>query len=449
MLSTLVKIPFLRLKYRFFPDEAQKFWAQELLNSQGLTAKLGQVLAQGKETELPKSSLKSSQAKSLFEKSFGLKVEMTDEVFAASMGQVFFVKVENENFALKILHPGIKEKLQKEIDNILLLGGYFAKTKGFSFDKITFRRFLTEVFEEETDLTREANFQERFREMFSGDERFKIPAVIRKYSNDSVLCQELVNADLARNLRSFPNFHIFDFFFHSLFVGGTLHGDLNDRNWGVYKNNSVAIYDYGCSQIISERRLSGFRKLLMNEDVVQGFREFGVRLDATWFFGKEQELRDALFNPLTSNISPGLSYSEELQNKYGDKIKVLREYTDPWVLLMMRSLFSLIRIYQDRKIPIPMDKILAPYLVKKEVSMKASQIKIEVLEDKKQVVFMTLPITALDNIDMLMPEKVSVKIREEGISLKSIVDKVKESDFAAQDLFFLNIETRSYKVWID
>jgi hypothetical protein len=140
------------------------------------------------------------------------------------------------------------------------------------------------------------------------------------------------------------------------------------------------VYDYGCTQIISGRRIQGFKKLLMNIDVKEAFLEFGIRLESTWFKGKEQELRDALFRPLLSeSLSPEWSYSEELQTLFGEKIKLLREFTDPWVLLMMRSLFSLIRIYQNRKISIPLGSIIAPYLVHKELPMKAKEIRIKVL----------------------------------------------------------------------
>ncbi len=450
MYTTLMKIPYLRLKYKFFPDNAQRFWAQELLNSQGLTAKLGQVLGQGKETELPKSSLSIAEARVLFGKKFKHKIEFSSEIFAASMGQVFFISLEGHRYALKILHPGIKDKLKKEISNILLLGGYFAKAKGFSFDKEVFKRFLVNIFEEETDLVREAQFQDKFFRIFEDDKRFKVPKVIKEFSNENFLCQERVDSTLARELKSFPHHHIFSFFFHSLFDHGVLHGDLNDRNWGLIGNDAVAVYDYGCTQIISERRISGLKKLIMNKDVVQGLIEMGVRLEATWFKGREQELRDALFCPLFETTIPAKwSYSEELTARFGDKIKILREYTDPWVLLMMRSLFSLIKIYQDRGVSISLGEIVAPYLSIKEKSMKAEQIRIEVLEGEKQVVYMTLPITALDNMEDLMPEKVLSKIRSEGLSLKTMINRAKETNLVPQDLFGLNIDNRSYKVWID
>ncbi len=363
MLTTFLKITYLRLKYRFMPNEAQEFWAQELLNSQGLSAKLGQLLAQGKESKLPKSSVSALEAKAFFLKHHNEKIQVSDEVLAASMGQVFHIELNQKNYALKILHPGIRKKLEKEIDNILLLGKYFSKAKGFSFDQQVFNQFLTEVFKEETDLSREADFQKKFEALFESDTRFKIPKVIPEFTTASALCQEWVDSTLAKDLPHFQNFHVFTFFFESLLKHGTLHGDLNDRNWGMRPNGQVVVFDYGCSQIISPRRILGFKKLLMNEAVAEAFLEFGIRLERTWFKGREQQLRDALFEPfLREFIQPDWSYSKDLESEFGQRIKLLREVTDPWVLLMMRSLFSLIRIYQNRKMPIPLKVLVAPYL---------------------------------------------------------------------------------------
>lgn len=449
MISPLLKIPWLRLKYRFLPNSAQQFWAQELLNSQGLTAKIGQVLAQGKTSALPKSTLKPKEAQILFEKQFNVKIKIQDEVLAASMGQVFFIEVDGQSFALKILHPGIKEKLHGEIENILVLGGYFAKKKGFSFDKESFNRFLTEVFEEETNLIREAHYQELLRKKFSHDSRFKIPRVQAQYSNDHFLCQELTPSHLAKDLTTFSSTHIFHFFFESLLVHGLLPGDLNDRNWGLQGEQTV-IYDFGCTQLISERRMNGLKKLLMNQDVASGFRELGVRLESTWFRGREQELRDTLFGPLfNAPITKDLSYSQLLNEKFGEKIKRLRETTDPWVLLMMRSLFSLIRVYQDRGQEIYLGDFVKPYLTLKELPKEAEYLRIEVMEGKLEVVSLRFPVTAIENLESLMPENVLTKITAAQIHIPEIIQKVTSSGFAPQELFQLKDEVRSYRVWID
>ena len=98
---------------------------------------------------------------------------------------------------------------------------------------------------------------------------------------------------------------------------------------------------------------------------------------------------------------------------------------------------------------IPLGKIISPYLEIKAKEFLSTEIKIEVLEDGKQVIYMTLPISAIDNLHNLMPEKVSNKIDESQIDLKEITKRVKDSQFSPQDLFSLMIEKRSYKVWIE
>jgi hypothetical protein len=110
---------------------------------------------------------------------------------------------------------------------------------------------------------------------------------------------------------------------------------------------------------------------------------------------------------------------------------------------------SLIRIYQEKKIAIPLGEILTPYLKIRQTSMQATQIRIEVMENGEQVIFMTLPLTALDHLGEMVPGKVASKIQEEHISLKEITARVKESAFMPQTLFELTIAPRSYKIWID
>lgn len=444
MLDLLVKIPYLRLKYKFLPNRAQRFWGQELLNSQGISAKIGQVLGQGQKTELPKSTITPLAAKKIFETSFPAPVTFQAEVLAASMGQVFKVEFEGSTHALKILHPGLKEKMGKEIENLLLLGGYFAKAKGFHFDQGTFKRFLTEVFEEETDLKREAQFQQKFELLFSGDERFQIPKVNREFSNENMLTQEWVRADLARDLTHFPHFDVFTFFFKSLLQKGILHGDLNDRNWGISPAGAVVIYDFGCSQIVSERRINGFKKLILNKDIITAFGEFGIRLDSTWFKGKEQELRDALFAPFSASVvKPDWSYSQTLEERFGDKVKSLREVSDPWILLMLRSLFSLIRVYHDRGISIPLRDLMAPFVDLKEDHDPKLQLHVEISQKDVRSFYLPLPLSYLDNLSSHIPLKV-----KEWVDVDGIVKKVNKEGKHAQELFDVVVEGRRHRVWI-
>jgi hypothetical protein len=448
-MNTLLKIPYLRLKYKFFPNKAQKFWAQELLDSQGLGAKLGQVLAQGKQASLPKTTIEEKEVQRWFYETFKTSALSEGQTLAASIGQVFKLRVGDDILAVKLLHPGIKEKLKSEIQNILVLGKFFAKTKGFNFDASVFERFLTEVFEEETDLRREAHFQKQFHALFSTDPRFVIPGVKTEWSNEDFLSQEWIDSKLALDLERFPNFDVFDFFFCALLRHGLLHGDLNDRNWGFTEDQRVVVFDYGCTQMISERRINGMKKLILNRDVVQAFREFGIRLEATWFKGREQELRDALFAPLSmSALKPDWSYKETLEKAFGDKTKILREFTDPWVLLMLRSLFSLIRIYQARRISIPLRDLIAPYLTIKDDPEKKVQVHIEISEDGKQSFYLNLPYSSLRTLEQSIPSKVLVHMEAQGVVLKDCVEQALKNGAVEQEMIDLFIHGRRHRVWV-
>ena len=106
MWISILKVAYLRIKFAYFPNKAQKFWGQELLNSQGITAKIGQILGQGKGIDPPKSTITPQKLQHLFFKTFEANIDVTEEVYAASIGQVFFVAINGNKYALKILHPG-------------------------------------------------------------------------------------------------------------------------------------------------------------------------------------------------------------------------------------------------------------------------------------------------------------------------------------------------------
>ena len=46
--------------------------------------------------------------------------DLSKPIAAASIAQVHFAKIENENFAIKILRPGIEKKFNEELDALML-----------------------------------------------------------------------------------------------------------------------------------------------------------------------------------------------------------------------------------------------------------------------------------------------------------------------------------------
>lgn len=191
------------------------------------------------------------------------------------------------------------------------------------------------------------------------------------------------------------------------------------------------------------------KKLILNRDVPQAFREFGVRLEATWFKGREQELRDVLFAPLSmSALKPDWSYTQTLEAAFGEKTKILREFTDPWVLLMLRSLFSLLRAYQSRRISVPLRDLIAPHLSIKNDPEKKVLIHIEITEDGRQSFYLTLPFSSLRTLEQSIPGKVVALMEEQGVSLRECITRALERGPVEQGLIDLVILGRRHRVWI-
>ena len=442
------------LENAFFPSTAQQFWGQALLDANGLNAKVGQIFAQGggEGQNLPKATLSVFEAKSLFVDSFGHDdIYLNPLVLSASMGQVFHAHVKGEELALKILHPGIKQKLEKEIQSLLLVAKYFAKNKGFHFDAKVFERFLKDMFEKETDLEREKNNQTVMYEHFKYHSEILLPQVIDQYSNHLILSQRWLDVTLARDLKKIEEFTVLEFFFEALLKHGYLHADLNDRNWGKTSNAKTAIFDFGSVEYLSPRRRNALINLFNGRGELEVFQAFGIKLELTSLSSRSQELRDALFSLFdqSPNLDLQKNYAQKLRAQFGKNIQELRECTDPWILMFMRSLFSVIQTYNRMEIAIPFKQIILPYLKStQELGMK-TQLKVEVREAGEMKVFLTLPCDVLNRIHDYLPSNAMEKIKQKNIQLEQLIQKAKDENYAAQSILELVIDNKSYKIWLE
>jgi predicted unusual protein kinase regulating ubiquinone biosynthesis (AarF/ABC1/UbiB family) len=451
---TLAKVFYWRLRMRYFPSTAQRFWAQALLDANGLNAKVGQIFAQGggQGQSLPQSTLSVFEAKNLFVQSFGHdEIYLNPVILSASMGQVFHAHIAGEDLALKILHPGIKQKLEKEINSLLLVAKYFAKSKGFFFDAKVFERFLKDMFEKETDLERERSNQAVLYEYFKNHSKVLLPEVIEQYSNKLILTQRWLNVNLARDLIQLDDFIVFEFFFESLLKYGYLHADLNDRNWGKLNDGKTAIFDFGSVEYISPRRRSALIKLLQGQGDLETFQSFGIKLELTSLATQSQKLRDALFSLFdqSPNLELQKNYAQTLRAEFGKSIQELRECTDPWILMFMRSLFSVIQSYNRMDVAVPFKKIIAPYLSNQQEAAVKTQLKVEVREKGEMKVFLTLPSDVLNRIHDYLPSNALEIIKQKNIQLDQLVQKAKDQNYAAQMIMELEIENKTYKIWLE
>lgn len=83
----------------------------------------------------------------------------------------------------------------------------------------------------------------------------------------------------------------------------------------------------------------------------------------------------------------------------------------------------------------------------------AKNLRVRVLNNGEEKVFVTLPIYSLKIISSVMPEGVLKQISKRDINLDEIVAQVKASDYRPQTLFEEDVKVdgvqKTYKVWID
>ena len=76
-------------------------------------------------------------------------------------------------------------------------------------------------------------------------------------------------------------------------------------------------------------------------------------------------------------------------------------------------------------------------------------LKVAVKENGTSIVELELPVRAISDLEDLLPEKAKNLVQKNGISLRVIKEKVIQSEFQPQEVFSLESESRSYRVWIE
>jgi predicted unusual protein kinase regulating ubiquinone biosynthesis (AarF/ABC1/UbiB family) len=276
-------------------DEAAAQAAKVLGNLRGLAAKMGQMasyvdgLVPEDKREAFEGSLKvlrsraprSSAAvvRATVEEELGapldrLFVSWEDEPIAsASIGQVHRARLPADvmggiEVAVKVQHPGIRKAVESDLASVGLLEGFGAMFGGRRFDTKGNLELLRSRFREELDYELEAERLEAFTRVHAGDPTIVIPRLVPSHSRSSVLTTELVSgADLddvlgeSEDARRAWAETLWRFVFKGNLVGGMFNADPHPGNYLFQSDGRIAFLDYGCVQVIPEKRRPEARAL--------------------------------------------------------------------------------------------------------------------------------------------------------------------------------------------
>ncbi len=221
----------------------------------------------------PTSSPKAIRAR--VEEELGAPIEQRFAAFeeypfaSASIGQVHRATLfDGTQVAVKVQHPGIDEAMRGDLDNASLIESMVGN---LGARKIGSKQVIAEVrarFLEELDYCLEADHQEFFTNLFTGDATISIPRIVRSHSARRVLTSVLHHgADLdtaakaPEALRRSYAETLWRFVFGGNLVGGRFNADPHPGNYLFNDDGVITFLDFGCVQPLDPTHLGYARKL--------------------------------------------------------------------------------------------------------------------------------------------------------------------------------------------
>ena len=251
---------------------------REALQGMGTTfIKLGQFLATrpdiiGEEMAKDLEKLQDKvpafelyEAKKVIKKEIGEKqyqniIEIGEPIAAASIAQVHFAKIKNENqekeVAIKILRPDIEKLFNDELDALMLFAyiveNTISKAKRLKLVEVVY--LLREITNIEMDLRFEAAAANELYENTKLDKGFNVPKIYWNYTTKKILTLDKVNGVSIReqgklkkqgtDLKYLAE-NLIQHFLKQAVRDGFFHGDMHQGNLFVDPNGNIVPVDFG------------------------------------------------------------------------------------------------------------------------------------------------------------------------------------------------------------
>ncbi len=205
------------------------------------------------------------EAKKVIKKEIGEKqyqniIEIGEPIAAASIAQVHFAKIKNENqekqVAIKILRPDIEQLFNEELDALMLFAYIVENTisKAKRLKLVEVVHLLREITNIEMDLRFEAAAANELYENTKLDKGFNVPKIYWNYTTKKILTLDKVNGISIReqvklekkgiNLKHLAE-NLIQHFLKQAVRDGFFHGDMHQGNLFVDTKGNIVPVDFG------------------------------------------------------------------------------------------------------------------------------------------------------------------------------------------------------------
>jgi len=196
-------------------------------------------------------------------------------IAAASIAQVHKAKLNNgETVAVKILHPGVAEKIESDLEILKnlsrLIETYIPESK--PYQPVEIIKEFEKTIKKELNLVHEGHNIDAFRNYLQDDPTIKIPIVYWEYTSESILVTEFINGTKISELL---NNEVSDIdpkqvivnsansLMKQIFEIGIFHADPHPGNIFVLPGNIIAPIDFGNVGRIDDEMRNAFIEIIM------------------------------------------------------------------------------------------------------------------------------------------------------------------------------------------
>jgi len=482
---------------------AQQALARILADTKGLAMKVGQLqadmdggnafqeLVTGVEP-LPLKQMLPELNKSLGFPAKKVFKKIDEAVAAASLGQVHFAKLKTgEKVAIKIRYPNIADAIETEL-RIAGLMPDIGPVKQWGFDIKAYKIGLRNNMLRELNYLSEANRQHDFFKAVRVEGLY-IPQVYHELCRESILVQSRASGVLINQIKDWPKKDkyvvgaiLLTTLFKSIFVAGEVHGDPHAGNvlydYDETGRPMVSLLDYGCTIPVSEHRRKALLKLIVacrlkqTTNPLDCFVALGFDADKlSHISGSLTLLCQYLFEPflLEQSLNPSnWELERNIKALLGEKRWWFRSAGPADLLLLMRAFQGLVEQLSYLQVSLNwwdvLQQAVGENIIKQAidydlpvVTVKASEISacfseqaetlnVQVKENSRTIVSVTLPAEAVLEIENIMPEDVNELLtNSDDINLTNIVNNLRLKGLMPQMLFEFKNGEKTYKVWLE
>ncbi|KAL7309157.1 hypothetical protein PS15m_011271 [Mucor circinelloides] len=192
-------------------------------------------------------------------------------IAAASIGQVHAATLAstNEPVVIKIQYPGVAESIDSDLSNLKALVTFSnLLPRGLYLDNTI--KVTKEELAWECDYVREANNAIRFKELLAGDDRYKVPSVVKDLCTTRVLVSERLQGRVlskaveeSQTIRNELGERLLRLCLREVFSFRFMQTDPNWSNF-FYNKSQVELLDFGACREFPKEFLQVYGRILMS-----------------------------------------------------------------------------------------------------------------------------------------------------------------------------------------